>query len=92
MELGEAMRLPLTAFLDVGELMSSEHFRGRGCFVPATHPVAGRLEYLGPPWRMRSGWQLRSAAPLLSADTADVLGELGIIEAELRPLRAQGVI
>jgi formyl-CoA transferase/CoA:oxalate CoA-transferase len=92
MKQGEAMRIPLTAFLDVGELTANEHFRGRGCFVEASHPVAGTLEYLGPPWRMRSGWQLRRPAPLLGADTADVLAELGISAAELRALRSQGII
>lgn len=92
MEEGQARRIPLTAFLDVGELLASEHFRGRRCFVRASHPRAGTLEYLGPPWRMQSGWELRSSAPLLGADTADVVGELGVEAADLRRLHGQGVI
>jgi CoA:oxalate CoA-transferase len=58
------------------ELAASEHFRGRGSFVPANHPVAGPLEYIGAPWRMRGGYQLRHAAPLLDEHGEQIRAEL----------------
>jgi formyl-CoA transferase/CoA:oxalate CoA-transferase len=92
MEQGERLRVPLTAFMEIPEVLDSAHFRGRGCFVESTHPVAGSLEYLGPPWRMSAGWQLRRTAPLLGGDTQEVLSELGIAPESLRALRGQGAI
>lgn len=92
MQRGEALRLPLTAVLTIPEVLGNEHFRSRGCFVPASHPVAGELEYLGPPWRMPHGWRIRRTAPLLGADTATVLAELGIDESAVSKLRAECVV
>lgn len=65
MEAAEAARIPVTAYLSVSEVLAHPHFRERGAFVEAEHPVAGRLEYAGPPWRMDRGYALRSTAPLL---------------------------
>jgi crotonobetainyl-CoA:carnitine CoA-transferase CaiB-like acyl-CoA transferase len=73
----EAARIPLTAYLEMDELAANEHFRGRGCFVAAGHPVAGELEYVGPPWRMRGGYRLRHAAPLLDQHGAEIRAEAG---------------
>ncbi len=63
MEEGEAHRIPLTAFFDVSEVLAHPHFRDRGCFVAADHPVAGRLEYVGAPWRMEGGWRCATPRP-----------------------------
>ncbi|WP_235736410.1 CaiB/BaiF CoA transferase family protein [Nocardioides alcanivorans] len=76
MEAAEAARIPVTAFLSVSEVMDHEHFRGRDVFVPADHPVAGRLEYAGAPWRMERGFELRSTAPLLDQHGAELRAEL----------------
>ncbi|MDP9823953.1 CaiB/BaiF CoA transferase family protein [Nocardioides massiliensis] len=65
MEAAEAARIPVTAYLSVSEVLAHPHFRERGAFVEAEHPVAGRLEYAGPPWRMDRGYALRCTAPLL---------------------------
>jgi crotonobetainyl-CoA:carnitine CoA-transferase CaiB-like acyl-CoA transferase len=92
MQEGEAHRIPLTAFFDVAEVMAHPHFRDRGCFVAADHPVAGRLEYVGAPWRMEGGWRLQRTAPLLGADSASVLAGVGVPAEELGPLRAARVI
>jgi crotonobetainyl-CoA:carnitine CoA-transferase CaiB-like acyl-CoA transferase len=73
----EAARIPLTAYLGMDELAANEHFRGRDCFVTADHPVAGPLEYIGPPWRMRGGYRLKHAAPLLDEHGAQIRAELG---------------
>lgn len=76
MERGQAQKIPLAACMEVPDLLKSEHFRTRSCFVSASHPVAGDLEYMGAPWRMDGGWKLRRTAPLLGADTVDVLRQL----------------
>ena len=81
MERGEAARIPITAYLAIDELERHPHFRGRGCFVAAEHPVAGRLEYIGPPWRMRGGYRLRHTAPLLGQHDNEVRAELGLAPA-----------
>ncbi|MCU1614608.1 MAG: frc 1 [Frankiales bacterium] len=88
----EARRIPVTAILDVGEVFHHEHYRERGSFVSAEHPRAGSLDYPGAPWRMRDGWALGSTAPLLGADTGDILDELGVPQQRRAVLRAEGVI
>ncbi len=72
----QARRIPVTAFLGMEELFCDEHFRGRGAFATVEHPVAGRLDYVGAPWRMRNGYELRRAAPLLGEHTESVRAEL----------------
>ncbi len=78
MELGENARIPLTALLEISELRAHEHFRGRNDFVIADHPVAGELEYLGAPWRMKNGFALRRTAPLLDEDSDVIRAELAV--------------
>jgi crotonobetainyl-CoA:carnitine CoA-transferase CaiB-like acyl-CoA transferase len=76
MEEGEAARIPLTAMLELDELLDHPHFRGRGVFVRAEHPVAGALDYVGPPWRMNRGFRLRTTAPLLDQHGEQIRAEL----------------
>ena len=72
MERCENARIPVTAYLAVSELLSHNHFRERDAFATIDHPVAGPLTYTGAPWRMRHGYQLRSAAPLLDQHGEDI--------------------
>jgi crotonobetainyl-CoA:carnitine CoA-transferase CaiB-like acyl-CoA transferase len=65
MEEAQRARLPITPVLDFGEVLAEPHFRARGIFTPLDHPRAGRLEYVGAPWRMEGGWKLKRPAPLL---------------------------
>lgn len=81
MELAEAARIPVTAFLSISEVLAHPHFRGRGVFVETDHPVAGPLEYVGAPWRMDRGFALRTPAPLLDQHGAEVRAELAPEEA-----------
>ncbi|MDQ1749774.1 MAG: hypothetical protein QOE71_830 [Pseudonocardiales bacterium] len=76
MEDGEAARIPVTAFLEMHELLAHPHFRERGVFVAADHPVAGTLEYIGAPWRMANGYRLRHTAPLLDQHSSQIRAEL----------------
>ncbi|MEO7079841.1 CaiB/BaiF CoA-transferase family protein [Rhodococcus sp. BP22] len=72
MERCEAARIPVTAFMEVSELLEAEHFRGRGAFVEVEHPVAGTLSYTAAPWRMRGGHAIKTAAPLLDQHGARI--------------------
>jgi CoA:oxalate CoA-transferase len=92
MERGQARKIPVTACMEVSEVLKTEHFRSRNCFVSGSHPVAGELEYVGAPWLMKGGWALRRTAPLLGADTVDVLAKLGVDRTAIPLLRAEGVI
>lgn len=76
MEAAEAARIPITAYLATSEVLDHPHFRGRDAFARIEHPVAGSLEYAGAPWRMRSGYQLRSPAPTLDQHGDELREEL----------------
>ena len=77
----------------IGDLMESERLRVRGYFREVDHPVAGRLTYPGPPFRMSEvEWQA-GRAPLLGEHDDEVFcGELGLSRQELSRLRAAGVV
>jgi crotonobetainyl-CoA:carnitine CoA-transferase CaiB-like acyl-CoA transferase len=68
-------RIPLTAFLELHELLGHPHFRARGSFVTVEHPVAGPLEHIGAPWRMAGGHRLRRPAPRLDEHGAQLRAE-----------------
>ena len=74
MEAAEAARIPVTAYLSVSEVLAHPHFRERGAFVAADHPRAGRLEYVGAPWRMERGYAAAHAPPRCSTSTAPRCG------------------
>ncbi|MCP4037600.1 MAG: CoA transferase, partial [bacterium] len=66
----------------------------RGFFERLPHPEVGMRTHAGIPYRLRRrGNGVRSAAPLLGADTEEVLGEvLGYSDAQVRALRDQKVL
>jgi crotonobetainyl-CoA:carnitine CoA-transferase CaiB-like acyl-CoA transferase len=61
------------------DVVRAQNFIDRGLFVEFDHPVAGRQQQLGPPWRMaEGGFAARRAAPLLGQHNAEIFGaELG---------------
>jgi crotonobetainyl-CoA:carnitine CoA-transferase CaiB-like acyl-CoA transferase len=57
------------------------------------HPQAGRVKALGNPVKLsRSPATLRTAAPLLGADTDAVLAGIGLSRLEIDALRARKVV
>lgn len=84
MERCEAARIPVTAFLEVSELLENEHFRGRGAFTEVEHPVAGTLTYTGAPWRMRNGHAVHTPAPLLDQHGAQLREQSAAAHTEQR--------
>jgi formyl-CoA transferase len=89
----EAAGIPAGPIYSVPEALADPHARARGMVQELEHPVAGRVKALGNPVKMSaSPPTMRRAAPLLGADSAALLGELGYSPAEIESLRATGVV
>lgn len=76
------------------EAYEDPHFKARGFQVEVDHPGLGRsFRFAGAPIRFTaSPWEAATRAPHLGEHNAQVLGGLGIDEAELRELGANGVV
>ena len=62
----QAVRVGAAPVFDYPRLAAQEHLRAREFFVPLDHPERGRIEMLGPPYRLRRRWwRLARPAPLL---------------------------
>lgn len=80
--------------LSMDELPQDPQMIARQYFVEIEHPVAGRLKYTGPPFKMtETPSQVRMPAPVLGQHNVEVYCEmLGYTREDLMRLRAQGVI
>ncbi|MDA0702927.1 MAG: CoA transferase [Proteobacteria bacterium] len=91
LEAFEAAGLPGGPVLSIEEMHEHPQTRGREMLVATDHPVAGRVEALGPPVKLSATpANLRRPAPLLGEHTREVLAEAGYDEAEIEALIAAG--
>ena len=91
-ELQEA-GVPAGAVFDSGDIFTSEHLKQRGMVQVVSHPTRGDVEILGNPIQIDREPSKLEPAPLLGADTDDVLRtELGLSEAEIAALRSECVV
>jgi len=89
----QELRLPLTPVPDMSQLIHTAQHKARGYFVEIDHPVAGRLTYPGPPFRLSETPWRAGCAPLLGEHNQEVYcGWLGHSKQHLVILREQGVI
>ncbi len=89
-----AAGVPAGHVIDARDIAHNPQMLHRGLFEPEDHPVTGRHPIPTLPFRFRDrpgGW-LRSPAPTLGQHNDEVLGEVGVDEAERDALRAAGVI
>jgi crotonobetainyl-CoA:carnitine CoA-transferase CaiB-like acyl-CoA transferase len=93
-ELLQAEGIPAFTVTNSQDLAASPHLAARGFFVEHEHPVVGRRQHLGVPFRMSRGdASVRKPAPCLGADTDAVLrGVCGYGDDEIAALRAAGVL
>ncbi len=93
METAQAAGLPISALNTMQDVFADPHLRAREFFRAIDHPVAGMLEYAGPPFRMLGTPAEIRRAPLLGEHTAQVLCErLGYTRPQLVRLRQASVI
>ena len=93
MDLCQASGCPSTAIFTVGEAAELPHLRDRGYIVDVEHPVLGSLRDFGAPFKLpESPGGPSRAAPQLGQHTDEVLGALGLNDAELSKLSRDGII
>ncbi|ETX02131.1 MAG: hypothetical protein ETSY1_04725 [Candidatus Entotheonella factor] len=94
MRIAQQFRIPGTAINLPGEVIEDPHFTERGAFVEVDHPVAGRWQLPGAPFRPQlTPWQMPRPAPLLGQHTAAVLQEFAKVKAtEIEALKQAHVI
>jgi crotonobetainyl-CoA:carnitine CoA-transferase CaiB-like acyl-CoA transferase len=71
-----------------------EQLQARGFFEDVDHPIAGRSRYSTLPMRFSGGPEKLHArrAPLLGENNVELLGQLGLTDAEIDTLETDGVI
>jgi formyl-CoA transferase len=85
--------VPAGAVLDTMELSTDPHLTSNGTFVDVEHPARGTVQMPGWPVRMSDSHVPILPAPLLGANTDDVLAEVvGMGRDEIDQLRRDGVI
>ncbi len=85
----ETAGIPCAPIADYGEVFTDAHLAARDFFWDAPHPTAGAVRQLGSPLRLsRTPPRRGAAAPLLGADTREVLREAGYSNDEIDALVA----
>jgi crotonobetainyl-CoA:carnitine CoA-transferase CaiB-like acyl-CoA transferase len=84
--------VPIAPVYDVEEALADEHVRAREMVVEVMHPVFGAIREVGCPIKIDGVRPRYAPAAALGADTAAVLAEVGVDDAELAGLRTRGVV
>jgi len=83
--------IPAGPINNIAQALGSEHARAREAVMEIDHPVEGRIKSIGFPVKLsESKQQVRLPPPLLGEHNAEILRELGIDEAGIEKLRAEG--
>jgi crotonobetainyl-CoA:carnitine CoA-transferase CaiB-like acyl-CoA transferase len=88
-----AAGVPAEVVIPSREVARNPQIRHRGLLEPEDHPVTGRSEIPGLPFRLAGvdRW-LRRASPTLGQHNDEILEELGVSAADRQRLRDEGVI
>jgi crotonobetainyl-CoA:carnitine CoA-transferase CaiB-like acyl-CoA transferase len=86
--------IPMGAINTIDQVITHPQVAARGALVECDHPVAGRIRMVGPPIRLsETPGAVRAPAPLLGADTDEVLRQrLALSDADIARLRASGAL
>jgi len=85
---GQEKRICFAPVFSMAQLAEQEQLRSRNFFVPVTHPRAGTVTHLGPPYQLHEPWwKIRRPAPLLDEHSKEVKASLGQVKADAEGLR-----
>ena len=89
----EKYNVPCAPILAVDEVFADPHIRARGTQVRVNHPAVGEFGVVANPMRLSETPVRRyDPPPLLGEHTDEVLREVGIDEAQVARLFAEGVV
>ncbi len=90
---GQELGCPIGMTSDARDLADDPHLNEVGFFAEFEHPVIGTYKDIAAPvYLSETPGVMHSSAPLLGQHTAEILHSVGLGEAELSFLRADGVI
>jgi crotonobetainyl-CoA:carnitine CoA-transferase CaiB-like acyl-CoA transferase len=84
--------VPVAPIYTVAEALADEQVEAREMVVDVPHPVFGVLRQVGSPIKIGGMRPDYRPASSLGADTAAVLGEIGLDAGTLERLRAEGIV
>jgi CoA:oxalate CoA-transferase len=93
-EAGHKGGVPIAPVLGLSDFVDSPQTRAREFFVDMEHPVVGKFQYPGPPYKWtETPCSVERAAPCLGEHNVAILcGRLGFSQTELAALRRAGVV
>lgn len=85
--------IPASPIFTFSDIVQEEHFKVREMVCEVEHPTAGKVTHYGiAPKFARTPARVRTPAPLLGQDNAEVYGTLGYDKAALEELQKDGII
>jgi crotonobetainyl-CoA:carnitine CoA-transferase CaiB-like acyl-CoA transferase len=93
-EAGKQEGVPIAPILNIEDFYNSPHTKAREFFVEVDHPVAGKADYPGPPYKWtETPAHIQRPAPCLGEHNEEIYcGELGMAKQDLMALRGARVI
>jgi crotonobetainyl-CoA:carnitine CoA-transferase CaiB-like acyl-CoA transferase len=93
-EAGHKEGAPIAPVLDLSDFIDSPQTKAREFFVDMDHPVIGKFQYPGPPYKWtETPCRVERSAPRLGEHNITILCEqLGFSRTELGSLRRAGVV
>ncbi|MDR9459675.1 MAG: CoA transferase [Dehalococcoidia bacterium] len=92
-EAGHREGVPIAPIFTIEDFINSPHTKARGSFVELDHPVAGKAEYPGPPYKWsETPASIRRPSPCLGEHNQEILcDEPHISHDKPAPLQSAGV-
>jgi len=91
-EVLEAAGVPCGPVCDYAQLFADPQVRHRGLVQYASDAELGEVPHIRTPVRIGEGVRVRTLAPKLGRHNTEIFGRLGVSEAGIERLRAQGVV
>jgi crotonobetainyl-CoA:carnitine CoA-transferase CaiB-like acyl-CoA transferase len=91
-EVLDAAGVPCGPVYDYAQMFADPQVRHRGLVQYASDAELGEVPHIRTPIKIGEGVRVRNVAAKLGQHNAEIFGRLGVREAEIKELRAKGVL
>jgi crotonobetainyl-CoA:carnitine CoA-transferase CaiB-like acyl-CoA transferase len=91
-EVLDAAGVPCGPVYNYAQMFADPQVQHRGMVQCASNPELGEVPHIRTPVKIGAGVRVRTVAPKLGQHNTEIFGRLGVSEAEMRDLRAKGVL